>query len=174
MSLFTKIRESRQARKQRRLAAKLHKMIEAAAAENDGTFALQYDMILQGDLFARGDIGARHDLHIGGGIHTDGDLDAKKITATKNWGPPISTPRKPSAQPAISEPKARYLPPRVSALAATASAAARSPSEATPASTASSRLTKISSPAAILSHSANPRGRREAKSRLRNHIMLRL
>ena len=83
MSLFTKIRENRQARKQRRLAAKLHKMIEAAAAENDGAFALQYDMILQGDLFARGDIGARHDLHIGGGLHTDGDLDAKKITANE-------------------------------------------------------------------------------------------
>lgn len=83
MSPFTKIRESRRARKQRRLATKLHKMIEAAAAENDGTLALQCDMILQGDLFARGDIGARHDLYIGGGIHTDGDLDAKKITANE-------------------------------------------------------------------------------------------
>lgn len=74
MSLFTKIRESRRARKQRRLAAKLHKMIEAAAAENDGTLALQCDMILQGDMFARGDIGTRKTMHAGKGIHTDSQL----------------------------------------------------------------------------------------------------
>lgn len=54
MSLFTKIRENRQARKQRRLAAKLHKMIEAAAAENDGVFIIRPAFVSLGDVTAYG------------------------------------------------------------------------------------------------------------------------
>lgn len=54
MSLFTKIRENWQARKQRRLAAKLHKMIEAAAAENDGTLVIKPAFVSLGDVTAYG------------------------------------------------------------------------------------------------------------------------
>lgn len=54
MSLFTKIRENRRARKQRRLAAKLHKMIEAAAAENDNTLVIKPAFVSLGDVTAYG------------------------------------------------------------------------------------------------------------------------
>ena len=54
MSLFTKIRENRQARKQRRLAAKLHKMIEAAADENDGVLLIKPAFVSLGDVTAYG------------------------------------------------------------------------------------------------------------------------
>ena len=56
MSLFTKIKQGWQARRRRRLAAELQRMIAAAADENDGTLSLRCDMILHGDMFACGDI----------------------------------------------------------------------------------------------------------------------
>lgn len=68
MSLFAKIRENRQARKQRRLAARLHKMIEAATAENDGALALQCDMILQGDVYVKGRLETCEDVIAGGDL----------------------------------------------------------------------------------------------------------
>ncbi len=48
MSLFTKIKQDWQARHRRRLAAKLQRMIAAAADENDGALSLHCDIILQG------------------------------------------------------------------------------------------------------------------------------
>lgn len=56
-------------------------MIEAAAAENDGTLALQCDMILQGNMFARGDIGTGKIISANRGIYTGGGLDARVVTA---------------------------------------------------------------------------------------------
>ena len=81
MSLFTKIKQGWQARRRRRLAAKLQRMITAAADENDGALSLHCDMILQGDMFARGDIGTRKTICADRGIYTDGALNAMVMTA---------------------------------------------------------------------------------------------
>lgn len=81
MSLFTKIKQGWQARRRRRLAAELQRMIAAAADENDGTLSLRCDMILQGDMFARGEIVTRKTICADRGIHTDGALDAMVMTA---------------------------------------------------------------------------------------------
>lgn len=48
MSLFTKIKQDWQARHRRRLAAKLQRMIAAAADENNGVLSLHCDIILRG------------------------------------------------------------------------------------------------------------------------------
>ncbi len=81
MSLFTKIKQNWQARHRRRLAAKLQRMIAAAADENDGALSLHCDIILQGDMFARGEIVTRETICAGRGIHTDGVLNAMVVTA---------------------------------------------------------------------------------------------
>lgn len=47
MNLFTKIKQGWQARHRRRLAAKLQRMIAAAADENDGALSLHCDIIVQ-------------------------------------------------------------------------------------------------------------------------------
>lgn len=54
MSLFTKIKQDLRARHRRRLAAKLHKMIEAAADENDGAFVIKSTIVSLGDVIAYG------------------------------------------------------------------------------------------------------------------------
>lgn len=74
MSLFTKIRENRQARKQRRLAAKLHKMIEAAAAENDGEIHVDCMLVVRGDLTSTGQLFVNKDAVICEGVVIDGDV----------------------------------------------------------------------------------------------------
>ena len=80
MNLFTKIKQGWQARHRRRLAAKLQRMIAAAADENDGALSLHCDIILQGDMDARGDITlqegicVRGDILAGGDVITDGRI----------------------------------------------------------------------------------------------------
>lgn len=74
MSLFTKIRESRQARKQRRLAARLHKMIEAAAAKNDGEIHVDCTLVVRGDLTTTGQLFVNKDAVICDGAVVDGDV----------------------------------------------------------------------------------------------------
>ena len=80
MSLFTKIKQDWRARYRRRLAAKLQRMIAAAADENDGTLSLRCDMILQGDIYVcgdtvlQGDMDARGDMILQEGICVRGDI----------------------------------------------------------------------------------------------------
>ena len=81
MSLFTKIKQGWRARHRRRLAAKLQRMIAAAADENDGALSLRCDMILHGDMFACGEIATRKTICANEGIHTDGNLDARVMIA---------------------------------------------------------------------------------------------
>ena len=81
MSLFTKIKQDWQARRRRRLAAELQRMIAAAADENDGALSLRCDMILHGDMFACGEIVTCTTICANEGIHTDGALNARVITA---------------------------------------------------------------------------------------------
>ncbi len=81
MSLFTKIKQNWQARHRRRLAAKLQRMIAAAADENDGALSLHCDIILQGDMFACDKIATCKTICADRGIHTDGVLNAMVVTA---------------------------------------------------------------------------------------------
>lgn len=74
MSLFTKIKQNWQARKQRRLAAKLHKMIEAAAAENDGEIHVDCMLVVRGDLTSTGQLFVNKDAVICEGVVIDGDV----------------------------------------------------------------------------------------------------
>ncbi len=54
MSLFAKIKQDWQARHRRRLAAKLQRMIAAAADENDGAFVIKPTIVSLGDVIAYG------------------------------------------------------------------------------------------------------------------------
>ena len=54
MSLFTKIKQDWQARRRRRLAAKLQRMITAAADENNGVFLIKPAFVSLGDVTAYG------------------------------------------------------------------------------------------------------------------------
>lgn len=80
MSLFTKIKQDLRARHRRRLAAKLQRMIAAAADENDGALSLRCDIILQGDVYAcgdtvlQGDMDVRGDMILQEGICVRGDI----------------------------------------------------------------------------------------------------
>lgn len=80
MSLFTKIKQDWQARHRRRLAAKLQRMIAAAADENNGVLSLHCDIILRGDVYAcgdtvlQGDMDARGDMILQEGICVRGDI----------------------------------------------------------------------------------------------------
>ena len=51
MNLFTKIKQGWRARHRRRLAAKLQRMIAAAADENNGVLSLHCDIILGGGTY---------------------------------------------------------------------------------------------------------------------------
>ncbi len=81
MSLFTKIKQGWQARHRRRLAAKLQRMIAAAADENDGALSLRCDIILHGDMFTCGENVTRKTIYANEGICTDGNLDARVMIA---------------------------------------------------------------------------------------------
>ena len=80
MNLFTKIKQGWRARHRRRLAAKLQRMIAAAADENNGVLSLHCDIILRGDVYAcgdtvlQGDMDARGDMILQEGICVRGDI----------------------------------------------------------------------------------------------------
>lgn len=74
MSLFTKIKQDLRARHRRRLAAKLQRMIAAAADENDGVLSLRCDIILRGDMYACGDTILRGDMYARGDMILQEDI----------------------------------------------------------------------------------------------------